>query len=257
MRAIGLRRTEAKPHSAPYIVSIKQKLPNNEEIHIFSGSIIDKNWILTAAHGLSSKYDVKNMIIYAGRHNIKENEITSQQRHIKYFIKHELYIGGPSPYDIALIYVEKPFIWNFAVQPISLPKKNTIPKGSCIVYGWGNMSSTEIPYYPHTLQQVQVPIIPLLKCEKALGGPLNSPLHFTNICTGPLTGKVQVCSCDSGGPLIQENFQGEIELIGIISWGVYPCGLPNSPSVYVRVSAFIDWIKKKQNQFYLTYKDQE
>jgi secreted trypsin-like serine protease len=47
---------------------------------------------------------------------------------------------------------------------------------------------------------------------------------------------------DSGGPLVQELPDGSRELIGIVSWGVIPCGQSNAPSVYTRVSAYVDWI---------------
>lgn len=49
------------------------------------------------------------------------------------------------------------------------------------------------------------PIVPYDECVKVLGGAGATPLHPTNICTGPLTGGVGACSGDSGGPLVQYN----------------------------------------------------
>lgn len=65
----------------------------------------------------------------------------------------------------------------------------------------------------------------------------------TNVCTGPLYDAISSCSGDSGGPLAQEGANGT-EVIGIVSWGVSPCGYPGAPSVYVKVSSFIDFISE-------------
>lgn len=61
----------------------------------------------------------------------------------------------------------------------------------------------------------------------------------TNVCTGPLYDAISACSGDSGGPLAQQESN---ELIGIVSWGVSPCGYAGAPSVYVKVSSFINFI---------------
>ncbi|KAF7474556.1 Hypothetical predicted protein [Marmota monax] len=44
---------------------------------------------------------------------------------------------------------------------------------------------------------------------------------------------------DSGGPLVCNH-----TLHGIISWGDFPCGQPNRPGVYTRVSKYVQWIRE-------------
>jgi secreted trypsin-like serine protease len=46
---------------------------------------------------------------------------------------------------------------------------------------------------------------------------------------------------DSGGPLVQYEDKAPIQ-IGIVSWGVYPCGIARVPSVYTRVASYVNWI---------------
>jgi len=48
---------------------------------------------------------------------------------------------------------------------------------------------------------------------------------------------------DSGGPLIVRDGNRPI-LIGIVSWGIVPCGTAGAPSVYSRVSKFNSWISQ-------------
>lgn len=49
---------------------------------------------------------------------------------------------------------------------------------------------------------------------------------------------------DSGGPLFQGSSPNEV-IIGVVSWGVLPCGSNNLPSgVFKRVSGYIDWIEQ-------------
>jgi len=50
------------------------------------------------------------------------------------------------------------------------------------------------------------------------------------------------CYGDSGGPAVITNNQGELELIGITSWGPVGCLDANYSSVYTRIWAFQDWI---------------
>jgi len=184
----------------------------------------------------------KKLILVAGAHDIDKTEKNIQIRKIDYYKNHDLYNGGINPYDIALIYTKEKFIFTNYVKPIELPKADSIPNGNGNLYGWGSISSTSTPVFPGKLQVVDMPIINNDVCQKALGGQ-GYKLHKTNLCTGPLTGGTSICQADSGGPLIQNN-----KIIGIVSWGKTPCGQPNSPSVFVRVSAFIDWIKKIQSK---------
>ena len=55
------------------------------------------------------------------------------------------------------------------------------------------------------------------------------------------------CNGDSGGPLFMRAGGEETPwyLIGIISFGSIGCARSNDPTVYTRVSAYVDWISSK------------
>lgn len=63
------------------------------------------------------------------------------------------------------------------------------------------------------------------------------------VCTGSTKGQTQsACSGDSGGPLVR---QKNGKLIGVVSWGITPCGNNNkSPSVFTRVCTHMEFINK-------------
>jgi secreted trypsin-like serine protease len=60
----------------------------------------------------------------------------------------------------------------------------------------------------------------------------------TQICAG--TGGSDACQGDSGGPLVLRSASGPVQ-IGVVSWGL-GCGRKDNPGVYMRVSAYADWI---------------
>jgi len=227
---------EAEVGEAPYIVSL-----SHWGEQYCAGVIIDKHWVLTAAHCLM--YDYIN--IYAGLHSrVATSE--GQYRFVagkKFQISHEKYIGGVAPYDIGLIYINIPFEFNTddptsknLVGPIELSSGKYSPVGRGKIYGWGMDKYWTKPVNLHTLD---VDVIDYEPCKAAL--PVNSKIHETNICTytpGLFDGS---CNGDSGGPLIN----GHNELIGLVSWGYSPCDATRYPSVYTWIDPHREWIKEQ------------
>lgn len=63
-----------------------------------------------------------------------------QRRTVQRLITHENYKGGVGPDDIAVIMVDRPFIFNDKVRAIRLPAANSYPVGNANVTGWGSTS---------------------------------------------------------------------------------------------------------------------
>lgn len=223
----------AAKHSAPWMVSMQWVLLGSR--HMCGASLIAPDWVITAGHCLTGVPPIGKMEIVAGRHDFSVAESTEQRRTLNRRYVHDQFGGNVGPYDIGLMHFQIPFAFNSAVRAIALPRPDVIHSGTVRLTGWGSTSTSLIPTSPNILQEVRKPIVPYDTCESVLG--YDSPLHPTNVCTGPLSGGVSACSGDSGGPLEQNG-----ELVGIVSWGMIPCGSPGAPSVYTRVSAYIHWI---------------
>lgn len=136
--------------------------------------------------------------------------------------------------------MEAPLEFNEAVQPIKLPAVNEEPSGTVVLSGWGSVSTTNFPSYPDALQTVKLTALTYTECSNRLINIMGSsrPLDkVSNVCTGGPKDNEGACSGDSGGPLIQDGV-----LVGVVSWGMVPCGHYDAPSVFTKVSSFIDFI---------------
>ncbi|XP_011494098.1 PREDICTED: chymotrypsin-2-like isoform X2 [Ceratosolen solmsi marchali] len=154
------------------------------------------------------------------------------------------------PYDIGVMKVEIPFVFNEFVAPINLPKPETIPTGSGTVTGLGFLKYIIEPYLPDSLQAVTLPIINNDECqtliEELLGDNANelNLLDKLRFCSGPTKKNQGYCLNDTGDPFTTKE-NGKDVLIGIATFGfAADCKTPGVPSIYTRVSAFNDWIQE-------------
>ncbi|XP_036150167.1 trypsin-1-like, partial [Monomorium pharaonis] len=238
---------EAPEGSYPYIVSLQ--VYNG---HFCAGSILNERWVVTAGHCIQAVPSADLITVKAGKHNVNVREATEQAVQVVRGIVHENYRGGVGPYDIGLLELASPLKFNARVKPIKLAEQGSDPssneKGQ--IAGWGSISPTRNPEYPDKLQHVKIVYVDRATCHKAVMNLVgSSPVHETNVCSGPMTGGISACNGDSGGPLISVPSGQEPVLTGIASWVVIPCGTKGAPSVYTRVSVFIDWINQRTGNY--------
>ncbi|XP_014483134.1 PREDICTED: trypsin-1-like [Dinoponera quadriceps] len=237
---------EDAPRSAyPFIVSLQWGIANVFSHHFCAGSILNENWIVTAAHCINAVPSVGLFQISAGRHKLRQRESSKQNVHVAKTWVHENYGGSVGPYDIGLLKLSGPLKMTKEVQAIKLPEEGSVPeKGDAILCGWGSTSRTETPSKPDSLQHANVTYIDLITCDatvERLTG--TSHIHHTNVCTGSVTNDIAACIGDSGGPLFEKK-NSNFVLTGIVSWGFVPCGIePDAPSVFTNPSMHIHWIE--------------
>ena len=113
------------------------------------------------------------------------------------------------------------------------------------VSGWG----CTVPNQSEVANQLQAVDVPIISNQQAdnqldISFPKHSELTQRMLSTGAVgIDRQGACYGDSGSPLVfRQNGQNDIQ-IGIVSWGVPKCaGNENSPSIYARLSQFINWI---------------
>ena len=207
------------------------------------GSIINNEWILTAAHCTKNSFGnpipAAEMSVIAGATN-PYNVLEGERYYVSEVIVNENYDSQTLENDIALLKLEQPIdVINAA--PIKLINSEDVYYGATDpgvmswVTGWG-LTWVDPMVFPYVLQKVQLPIITNAQAATVWG-----TIPSTDLMAGYLNGNKDACNGDSGGPLVVPVFD-EYKLAGIVSWGSEEC---DTYGAYTRVSDFETWIREK------------
>ncbi|XP_049822688.1 serine proteinase stubble [Aethina tumida] len=229
---------DATKDEFPWQVSIQLKRRSSQS-HLCGGAVINREWVLTAAHCIH-EVDQSKLSVVAGAYDFYSPSVQEQRRNVTRIIANNF--DFPTFYnDILMVKVSPPFNLNTPhVLPICLPEPEQNFTGVAIVTGWGRLSETGRS--ASTLQKVSLPLIDKDVCERKytrLG--LSRYLNECQICTEYRKGARDACQGDSGGPLICQGDDDSYYLCGIVSWGI-GCARQNHPGVYSKVSCYIPWI---------------
>uniref|UniRef100_A0A8D0BCH8 Peptidase S1 domain-containing protein n=1 Tax=Salvator merianae TaxID=96440 RepID=A0A8D0BCH8_SALMN len=230
--------------SWPWQVSI---LKNSE--HHCGGSLIDKQWVLSAAHCFYSDTTISQYKVILGAYQLSNPSSHAFTSSVKQIIIHPDSNGeATSGNDIALLKLTFPVHFTNYIMPICLPNSSVqfFTNVDCWITGWGD-TQPDVPLKPpQTLQEVRVPLLNQSSCNElynAISLLDKDPIKPDMLCAGFPEGGKDACQRDSGGPLVCKCNEHWI-LAGAVSWGI-GCALPNLPGVYISVPYYANWIHEE------------
>ena len=237
-RIVGGNQAIIEQH--PYQVSLKYI---DDGKHFCGGTIIDEEWIVTAAHCLEGE-SIEDFKVAAGITGITQSH---QNRTVELFINHPGYNSTTNDNDIALIKLSSPLTFDNKVQQIAYATKDDDTNGlldagtTATVSGWGDTMEDGVA--STTLLAVNIPITLFSVANAAYNNALTSNM----LAAGLAVGGKDACQGDSGGPLVVPNSDNTaVILAGVVSFGD-GCARPNKYGIYAKVSEYAEWIERALN----------
>ena len=212
---------------------------------ICGATVIDKYWVLTAAHCVANR-DIADFEIEEGTVELKNG---GRRISIADIIINPRYRGGPPTNDTALLKLK-----SAALSPrqalLRGQTNDVIPKEGDLVtiVGFGRILPRPAKTGPQVqtgalsdrLLQADVPIVSTTRCQSRYG---ENRITTANLCAGFEEGQSDACQGDSGGPLLYRGSLAETIQIGVVSWGA-GCAQPRSYGVYASVANAEGWIRE-------------
>ncbi|XP_026004360.1 chymotrypsin-like protease CTRL-1 [Astatotilapia calliptera] len=186
----------------------------------FGGSLINDQWVLTAASTMS--LDFSSRVVYLGRNSHSgpnPNEVSRTVVNITY---HPGFNSSTHENDICLLKLSAPVNFTDYIRPICLASQNSTfnNESSSWAIGFGDSSNN--------LQEAKVPIVGNSECKARYPRVPDSI-----ICTG----EMESCLLSVGAPLMTQSGSVWLQSGLLIDFG---CSV--RPSFYTPVSQYQQWI---------------
>ncbi|CAH0717888.1 unnamed protein product, partial [Brenthis ino] len=212
-----------------------------------AGTIVDVNWVLTAAHCLNYVLHVAPMKTLGQYVKVR---VGSAHPHeggllvdVAGAVRHPKFEEEPVPHaDIALLKLVDNLEFQQHINLIKIydGMKEPYAQSFVSVTGWGATRGSDTAFRDHTpdLMTARLKVRTRSYCSDAyqlVNGFLFTPDFF---CASLRNGTRDACLFDAGAPAVQHN-----RLMGVMSFGPERCGHEFQPAVFIKAFYFRDFVK--------------
>ncbi|KAM4601682.1 uncharacterized protein ACJ7VT_019731 [Polymixia lowei] len=224
---------ECPPGECPW----QALLLNDEHRGFCGGTILNKYFILTAAHCMNqSRY----IYVILGEFDTEVKEGREAIYYVETVLIHKHYKPETYHNDIALIKLSSPVTFSQFILPACLPQRDFAEKvlmrqPDGLVSGFGRIGEGRQP--STVLQRLTMPYVDRSICLESSSFRVSNRMF----CAGYDNIKKDACQGDSGGPHVTR-YRETYFVTGVVSWGE-GCARDGKYGFYTQVSKYINWIR--------------